>query len=88
VTHHTDVEMDPPGNGAEDINQGNDMEDAPETEPTKQPPKPAPKIGKKRQDQRTGSFVYNTRKAQNPLAIYTIKNDDMERIGYRLRDVA
>jgi hypothetical protein len=47
ATQHIDVEMNPPGNGTEDIDQGNGMEDAPEIGPTDQPPQPLPQTGRK-----------------------------------------
>jgi hypothetical protein len=78
--------MDPPRNGAEDTNQGNGMEEAPKTEPTDQTPQPTPRTGKKQQDQRTGPSAWKKKKAQNTPAIYTLTDDDMDKIGYQLRD--
>jgi hypothetical protein len=79
VTQHTYVEMDPSENGAEDTNQGNGMEDAPEIEPTYQPPQLPPKTGRKQQDQSTSSYARKKQKAQNTPSFYTLIDDDMEK---------
>jgi hypothetical protein len=47
ATQRIDVDMKPLDNGEEDTNQGNQMEDVPETKPTDQPPKPPPKTRNK-----------------------------------------
>jgi hypothetical protein len=80
--------MNPPGNGTEGTNQGNDMEEAPEIGPTDQPPQPLHQTGRKWSDQSIGSAcAQKKKKAQNPQVIYTLMDDDMDRIGYKLRDV-
>jgi hypothetical protein len=42
VAQHTYVEMNLPGNDAEDTDQGNGMEDIPKIDPTNQPPQSLP----------------------------------------------
>ena len=84
----TNVEMDPPENGEEDTNQGNGTKDAPETEPTEQPPLPPPKTWRKWKDQRTGSAARKKTKDQKTPTVYTLTKDDMEKNFYQLRDVA
>jgi hypothetical protein len=59
----TDIEMDPPYNGVGDTNQGNDMQEAPEEKPTNQTIQPAPRIGKKRLNQRTSPSTRKKKKA-------------------------
>jgi hypothetical protein len=86
VALQTDVDMDPTDDGVEDTNKGNGTKDAPKTKPTDQPPQSPLNTGRKIQNQSTCPSMWKNKKAQNKPIIYTIKNDVMERISYRLRD--
>jgi hypothetical protein len=86
VTQHTYVETNPSCNGIEGTGQGNDTKDARETWPTKKPLQPSHQTRRKQLDQRTWSVVWKKQKAQNPQVVYPLTDDDMDQIGYRIRD--
>jgi hypothetical protein len=56
------------------------MEDTQEIGPTDQPPQSFPQKGRKRSNQITGSS--KKQKDQKPQVVYTLTDDDLEKIGY------
>ena len=62
------------------------MEEAPKTIPAYQTTQPTPKTRKKQKDQSIDPSTCKKKRAQKTPSVYTLTNEDMEKIGYQLRD--